>query len=79
MEEAIEKIEDYLLDLVSRIDSGDESALKEIKAVKRAVADLNDILSFVDENDSIESLRKKMDEMEKKFDEFMMELAKVVG
>lgn len=79
MEEAIEKIEDYLLDLVSRIDSGDESALSEVKAVKKAVADLNEILSFVDEKDSIDSLRKKMDEMEKKFDEFMMELVKVVG
>ena len=79
MDEIIEKLEEKIIDLLSRIDEEDEGALEELKRLKKAVDNLGEFTSFIDESDTIESIGKKMKLIEKKFDEFMLELNRVVG
>ncbi len=79
MEEVVQKLEERIIDLLSRMDDGDEKALEELKSLKRAVNNLNEFMSFVDDDDTMDTVKKKMDLLEKKFDEFLMDLNKVVG
>jgi len=79
VEDISNQIEEGMLDILARIDDGDDSALGDLKKLKRYFAELNDMLSVVDENDDIESIKQKFDELSKKFDEFLMAVVKVVG
>ncbi len=79
LEDMFDGIEETIMDILARIDDGDEGALEELKKVKRYIAELNDMLSVVDEGDDIESIKSKFDELSKKFDEFLMAVVKVVG
>ncbi len=79
MHEVIEKAEEYFLELVARIEEGDEKALHELKELKKYMADINSILDMVDERDTIETLRNKFEALEKRFDRLMMEMHRVVG
>ncbi len=79
MDELIQKLEEKVIDLVERMDAGEEKALEELKSLKKAIDNLDGFMSFLDENDTLESIGKKMDFLEKRFDEFLMELNKVVG
>lgn len=79
MHEILERLEEYFLDLIARIDEGDESALDELKAMKSYISEINSVLELIDEDESIESIEKKMELLEKRFDMLMMELSKVVG
>ncbi len=78
-EDIFNQIEEGILDILARIDDGDETALVDLKKIKRYIAELNDMLGVVDENDDIESIKEKFDELSKKFDEFLMAVVKVVG
>ena len=79
MEEVVQKLEERIIDLLSRMDDGDEKALEELKTLKKAVNNLNEFMSFVDDDDTMDTVKKKMYLLEKKFDEFLMDLNKVVG
>ena len=79
IEDMFDSIEETLLDVLARIDDGDEEALNDLKKVKRYIGEMNDMLSVVDEKDDMESIKKKFDELSKKFDEFLMAVVKVVG
>ncbi len=79
MDEIIQKFEEKILDLISRMDEGDENALEELKEMKKAVNNLGEFMSFIDDNDTLETINSKLDLLEKKFDEFLMELNHVVG
>ncbi len=79
MHEVIEKAEEYFLELVSRIEEGDEEALGELKELKRYMADINSILDMIEENDTIETIKAKFDSLEERFDRLMMEIHRVVG
>ncbi len=65
--------------MLARIDDGDENALEELKKVKRYFEELNDLLSIISEEDTIETVSKKFDKLSEKFDEFLEEIVKVVG
>ncbi len=79
IEDMFDSIEETLLDILARIDDGDEEALNDLKKVKKYIGEMNDMLSVVDENDDMESIKKKFDELSNKFDEFLMAVVKVVG
>ena len=79
MEEAVQKLEERIIELLSEMDEGSEKALEELKSLKKAVNNLNEFMSFIDESDTLETIRGKMEILEKKFDEFLMDLNKVVG
>ena len=79
MEEVVQKLEERIIDLLSRMDEGEEKALEELKSLKKAVNNLNEFMSFVDDDDTMDTVKRKMDLLEKKFDEFLMDLNKVVG
>ena len=79
LEETFDQIEETLMDILARIDDGDAEALEELKKAKKYMGELSDMLSIVDDDDDIESVKKKFDELSKKFDEFLMAVVKVVG
>jgi len=79
MNRIIEKAEEYFLDLVARIDEGDEKALTELKNLKKYVAQISALLELVDEDDTVDSIKEKFDILEKRFESLIMELNKVVG
>lgn len=79
MHEVIEKAEDYLLGLIARIDEGDENALLELKNMKRYMAELNSILDLIDEKDTMEDIKEKLNHIEKRFEGLLMDLNLVVG
>ncbi len=79
IEEMFDTIEETLMDLLARIDDGDEEALKELKKVKKYIGEMADMLNVIDDNDDMDSIKKKFDELSKKFDDFLMTVVKVVG
>ncbi len=79
VEELFDSVEEFLIDILAKIDDGDERALEELKKVKIYIADLNDVLSIIKEEDTIEDFKKKLDVLSKKFDEFLMDIIKVTG
>ncbi len=79
VEDLFDSVEEQILDLLARIDDGDEKALEELKKVKRYFEELNDLLSIISEEDTIETVSKKFDKLSEKFDEFLEEIVKVVG
>ncbi len=79
VEDLFDTIEESLLDILARIDDGDESALEDLKKIKVYVSDLADVLSIIKEEDSIENFKKKLDVLSKKFDEFLMDIIRVTG
>ncbi len=79
IEDLFDTIEEELMDILARIDDGDERALKELKKAKKYFKELADMLSAVDDDETIESMKKKFDALSKKFDEFLMTVVKVVG
>ncbi len=79
VEDLFDSVEEQILDLLARIDDGDENALEELKKVKRYFEELNDLLSIISEEDTIETVSKKFDKLSEKFDEFLEEIVKVVG
>ncbi len=79
VEDLFDTIEESLLDILARIDDGDESALEDLKKIKVYVNDLADVLSIIKEEDSIEDFKKKLDVLSKKFDEFLMDIIRVTG
>jgi len=79
VEDLFDSVEEQILDLLARIDDGDEKALEELKKVKRYFEELNDLLSIISEEDTIETVSKKFDKLSEKFDEFLEEIMKVVG
>ncbi len=79
MDDIIQKVEEKIIELLDKIDEGNKEALEELKKLKKAVHNLDEFMSFVQDGDTIESIENKMNVIEKKFDEFLMELNKVVG
>jgi len=79
VEELFDTIEEALLDILARIDDGDEKALEDLKKIKVYMRDLNDVLSIIDEKDTIKDFEKKLDMLSKKFDEFLMDIVRVTG
>ncbi len=79
MEDLFDSIEETLLDLLARVDDGDEEALEELKKFKRYIVDLADVLSIIEEKDTVDDFKKKLDILSKKFDEFLMDIVHVVG
>jgi hypothetical protein len=79
LEELFDSIEENLLDLLARVDDGDEKALEELKKFKRYIVDLGDVLSIIKDDDTIDDFKKKLDSLSKKFDEFLMDIVHVVG
>ncbi len=79
VQDTFDQIEENIMDLLARIDDGDEAALEDLKKLKKYITELSDMLSVVDESDDLESIRKKFDELSKKFDDFLMAIVKVVG
>lgn len=79
MSDIIEEMEEYFLDILARIDDGDEKALEELKIMKKSVAKLIEMLDLVDENDTLETIEKKFQALEDRFDDLLMAMHKVVG
>ncbi len=79
VEELFDTIEEVLLDILARIDDGDEKALQDLKKIKVYVRDLNDVLSIIEDKDTIKDFEKKLDMLSKKFDEFLMDIVRVTG
>ncbi len=79
VEELFDTIEEALLDILARIDDGDENALQDLKKIKVYIKDLNDVLSIIDDKDTIKDFEKKLDVLSKKFDEFLMDIVRVTG
>jgi len=79
LEELADTVEEYLMDLLARVDDGDEEALEELKKAKIYFEDLVDAFSLLKDDDTIDSIKEKFDELSKKFDKFLMEIVKVVG
>lgn len=79
MSDIIEEMEEYFLDILARIDEGDEKALEELKVMKKSVAKLSEMLDLIDENDTLESIEEKFNALEDRFDELLMAMHKVVG
>ncbi len=79
LQNMFDTIEETLMDILARIDDGDEEALSELKKMKKYISELNDMLSVIEESDDMESIKKKFDELSKKFDEFLLAVVKVVG
>ncbi len=78
-DEMFDATEELLLDILARIDDGEEEALDDLKRLKRYVAELNDLMSVISEDDDMESIKKKFEELSEKFEEFLMAVVKVVG
>ncbi len=79
MHEILEQLEEYFLELIARIDEGDENALEELKSMKKYISEIGAVLELIDEDETIDSMEEKMKLLEKRFDMLMMELSKVVG
>ncbi len=79
VEELFDTIEEALLDILARIDDGNENALQDLKKIKVYIKDLNDVLSIIDDKDTIKDFEKKLDILSKKFDEFLMDIVHVTG
>ena len=79
VEELFDTIEEALLDILARIDDGDENALQDLKKIKVYIKDLNDVLSIIEDKDTIKDFEKKLDILSKKFDEFLMDIVRVTG
>jgi hypothetical protein len=78
-DEMFDATEELLLDILARIDDGEEEALDDLKRLKRYVAELNDLMSVISEDDDMESIQRKFEELNEKFEEFLMAVVKVVG
>ncbi len=79
MSDIIEEMEEYFLDILARIDDGDEKALEELKIMKKSVAKLGEMLELIDDDDTLETIEKKFQALEDKFDDLLMAMHKVVG
>ncbi len=79
VEDLFDSLEEFILDLLARIDDGDEKALEDLKKVKVYIGDLADVLSVIDDEDTIEDFKKKLDKLSEKFDEFLMDVVRVTG
>ncbi len=79
VEELFDTIEEALLDILARIDDGDENALQDLKKIKVYIKDLNDVLSIIEDKDTIKDFEKKLDILSRKFDEFLMDIVHVTG
>ena len=79
VEDLFDTIEEALLDILAHIDNGDEKALEDLKKIKVYVRDLNDVLSIIDDKDTIKDFQKKLDMLSKKFDNFLMDIVRVTG
>ncbi|OYT58065.1 hypothetical protein B6U71_05090 [Euryarchaeota archaeon ex4484_178] len=79
LENLFDSIEESLLDLLARVDEGDEEALEELKKFRRYIVDLAEVLSIIEDEDKVEDFKKKLDILSKKFDEFLMDIVHVVG
>ncbi len=77
--EIYDEIEEKIMDLLARIDDGDEKALEELKKMKRYFEEIADFMSVIEDNDTIESVKNKFERLSKKFDQFLMSVVKVVG
>ena len=72
-------VEEYLIELLARVDDGDENALNELKKAKKYFQELTEMLSILKDDDTLEDVNRKFDKLSKKFDKFLMEIVKVVG
>ncbi len=79
LENLFDEIEETLMDILARVDEGDERALEELKKAKIYFEDLSEILSIIKEEDTIDTIKKKFDVLSEKFDKFLMDIVKVVG
>lgn len=79
MEEIAEIIEEKLMEIFEGIEKGSEEALEKLKKLKNYLEDLCEFLSFVDDEDTIESLKKKFEEMDKNFERVLLENVRAVG
>ncbi len=79
VEDLFDTIEESLLDILARIDDGDEKALEDLKKIKVYVRDLSDVLSIIDDKDTIKDFERKLDILSKKFDDFLMDIVRVTG
>ncbi len=79
IENLFDTIEEEIMDLLARIDDGDEEAIEELKKAKKYFKELADMLSVVNDDETVESMKKKFDMLSKKFDDFLMTVVKVVG
>jgi len=79
MSDIIEEMEEYFLDILARIDDGDEKALEELKIMKKSVAKLSEMLDLIEESDTLETIEKKFQALEDRFDGLLMAMHKVVG
>ncbi len=79
LNDLFDNLEEAIIDLLARVDEGDEEALEELKKVKIYLTDLAEVLSVIDDEDTIQDFQKKMDKLSKKFDEFLMDVIKVTG
>jgi len=79
VEDLFDSLEEFILDLLARIDDGDEKALEDLKRMKVYIGDLADVLSVIDDEDTIEDFKKKLDKLSEKFDEFLMDVVRVTG
>jgi|GEM_PF-1664680 len=79
LQNLFDEIEETIIDLLARIDEGDEKALEELKKVKIYFEDITEILSTMDEDETIETVKRKFDTLSKKFDKFLIDIVRVVG
>ncbi len=79
MADIYDAIEEKIMDILARIDDGDERALEELKKMKKYFEEIADFMSVIEDGDTIESVKKKFDKLSEKFDEFLMDVVKVVG
>ncbi len=79
MEEIAEIIEEKLMEIFEGIEKGSEESLEKLKKLKNYLEDLCEFLSFVDDEDTIESLKKKFEEMDKNFERVLLENVRAVG
>ena len=79
LQNLFDEIEETIIDLLARIDEGDKKALEELKKVKIYFEDITEILSTMDEDETIETVKRKFDTLSKKFDKFLIDIVRVVG
>jgi len=79
LQNLFDEIEETIMDLLARIDEGDEKALEELKKAKIYFEDITEILSTINDDETIETVKRKFDALSKKFDKFLMDIVRVVG
>ena len=79
MEEVVEMIEEKIAEIFEGIENGKKESLEKLKRLKEYLQDICEFLSFVEDGDTIESIKKKLESLGENYEKLLLENFRAVG